>query len=163
MLTNPNNTKPEITVPCSRLLPALDYVEFLNHAWKNDRRKGWRFVQPEGRFNPHGFAADQARGVMRRFQLCCVPLYERGFYITMLHKVAMAARAQGVEFLLPINDLIEDLASTTFMHANPAPVFRREEFGKPNEYSYEDALRRYFSAFACGEVVDHELRQQSSR
>jgi len=156
------NKKPEITVPCSRLLFALDYIAFLNQAWVNDRRDGWRFIQPEERFNPRGFAADRAHDIMRRFQLCWVPLYESGFYIAMLHKVALAAQVQEAEFLVPINELIEDLASTTFMHANPAPVFPRGEFGQLNDYNYEATLRRFFAAFACGEIVDQDLRPHLS-
>ncbi|MDQ7814294.1 MAG: hypothetical protein RDU25_00595 [Patescibacteria group bacterium] len=153
----PNDKKSEITVPCSRLVVALDYVEFLNLAWKNDRRKGWEFIQPEQRFNPHGFAANRARGIMERFQLCWVPLYESGFNVPMVHKILLAARAQGAEFLVPISGMVEDLASSTHIHSLSASVFKRDTFGDPNAYDFEKSLRRFFGAFACGEIIDRDL------
>ncbi|MBI5654234.1 hypothetical protein HZC53_01070 [Candidatus Uhrbacteria bacterium] len=147
-----NQSKPEITIPISCLLLALDYLEFLNQSWKRDERRSWDFIQPEARFNPHGFSAAKAKDVMRRFGLCWVPFHDNGFSVALVHRIVRAINAQDGKVLVPIRDLVEDIASTTHDFANAPHIFRREEFGDPNKYDFAANLGRFFVAFACEEI-----------
>lgn len=152
-----NQPKPEITVPISRLLLALDYLEFLDQSWKRDERRNWDFIQPEARFNPHGFTAAKAKEVMRRFCLCWVPFYDSGFSVVLVHRMIRAVSSQNDKILVPIRDLVEDIASTTHDFASAPHIFRREEFGDPNKYDFAANLGRFFAGIACGEIGSKDL------
>lgn len=154
------NDKP-LSVPLARLVFALDYIEFLDRSWTQVRRHEWGFAQIKGELNPHGFAADRARDVLRRFNLRWVPPISQAFFAPRLHEVLRAARDQKSDFTVPCDQLIADLADATCMCTTPPEVIGKDECG-PYGYDYRGALRNFFAAFACGEIVMQDLRPHLS-
>jgi hypothetical protein len=154
------NDKP-LSIPLDRLVLALDYVEFLDRSWTQIRRHEWGFAQVAGEQNPHGFAADRARAILLRFNLRWVPPMSQAFFAPKLHEVLRSAAAQKVNFQVPCDKLIEDLADATCMCTTPPAVLAKEECN-PGNYSYRRALRDFFTAFACGEIVMQDLRPHLS-
>lgn len=155
------NDKP-LSLPVDRLVFALDYLEFLDHSWSQVHRSEWGFAERGPDLNPHGFAADRAIGVLRRFNLRWVPPVSQAFFAPRLHEVLRSAIAQKAKFVVQVDSLIEDLCDSVCMCATSRPVLSGAECGNLSTYSYRNALRSYFAAFACGEVVMQDLRPHLS-
>jgi len=151
------NEKP-ISIPVSKLVFALDYVEFLDRSWSLVRRSEWGFVALKPDQNPHGFTAERAPAILRRFNLRWVPPMSQAFFAPRLHETLRAAIAQKAEFLVPIDGLIDDIADATCMVTTARPVFDASECGDRATYSYRDALRSFFAAIACDELTIKDLR-----
>lgn len=154
------NDKP-LAMSVRQLVFALDYIEFLDRSWTQVNRHQWGFADLSGEANPHGFAADRARAVMLRFNLRWVPPISQAFFAPRQHEVMRAALTQKVDFQVPCDRLIEDLADATFMCTTPPAVLENYECS-PHDYSYRRALRQFFAAFAAGEIVMQDLRPHLS-
>ncbi len=145
-------------IPDSKLVFALDYIEFLDCSWSQIARSQWGFAELKPDLNPHGFSAAKARGILRRFNLRWVPPMSQAFFAPRLHDVLRSAVAQKAEFLVPIDGLIDDIADATCMVTTARPVFDASECSDRAAYSYRDALRSFFAAIACDELTIKDLR-----
>lgn len=151
-----------ISIPASRLVFALDYIEFLDRSWSQVRRNEWGFADLRSDLNPHGFSAERAPAVLRRFNLRWAPPMSQAFFAPRLHEVLRAAVAQKAEFQVPIEELINDLSDATCMVTTARPVFDASGIDGRTTYSYRGALRNFFAAFACGEIGIRDLRRHMS-
>jgi hypothetical protein len=147
-----------LCLPVDRLVFALDYLEFLDRSWSQVRRNEWGFAELKADQNPRGFAADRARGIMRRFNLRWVPPMSQAFFAPRLHEALRSAVSQKASFMVPTDSLIEDLCDALCMCLANRPVLAESECGDRTAYSYKSALRSFFAAFACGELAVKDLR-----
>lgn len=148
-------SKTELHIASDKLLLALDYL-FVTDRSRGRDQSDVEFHDMSESLNPRRFDLAKAKAILQHFGIEWTTNMDRVLMAGFMRAIAKQVMAQGVTVDFDAMPIIEEMAASSYIHEF-APLSHKDAIDRRTDscwqFSYINALRRYFMAFASGEMT----------